>query len=108
MVTSRPCIDNLKRPGNPICLSFASKVFAGLRAALCSFHGSHEGMSLCLLAPNILFDVAVVSRTQYLIANLHGCEPYSASVYLFLCSALGLPIVSVLFSSHGLSRLCEA
>ena len=77
MVTSHPCIGDLKRLGNPIRLSFTSEVFAGLRAALCSFYGSHGRLFLCFLTPKILFDVAIVSKTRFLISNLHGCEPYN-------------------------------
>ena len=106
MIKSLPCIGDLKYL-ETLRLSFSSEIFTVLQASMCSFHGSHERLFLCLLAPNILFDVDVVSKSQYLIANLCGCEPYSASVYLFLCLAIGLSIAQSCYS-RGLSRLCEA
>ena len=81
VVTSCACIGDIKVLQTLFALSFASEVLAGLRAALYSFHGRHEKVVPCLLAPRLLFDVAIVFRTRSLIASLCGCEPYCSSVY---------------------------
>ena len=104
VITSYPCIGDIKDLQTLFALSFAFKFFTGLRAALCNFNSHHERLFLCLLAPRILFDIAVVSRTPSLIANLLGCEPYHVSVYWFLCLALGSSIAQS-YSPRGLSRL---
>ena len=107
MVISCPCIGNIKDLQTLFTLSFASEVFARLWAALCSFHGCHERRFPSLLAPRLLFDVAVVSRTRSLIANLLSFELYHASVYWFLSLVLGLSIAQSC-SPHGLPLLCKA
>ena len=92
MVSSSPCNGNIKDLQTLLALSFVSEVFPGLQANLCSFHGIHERLFLYLLAQKNLFKVVVVSRTRSLIAKLYGCEPYSMSVFLFLCLGPGLSI----------------
>ena len=63
VVTSCPCIDDIKVLQTLFFLSFASEVLGSLRVALHSFHGLHEKYVPLLLAPRLLFDVDVVSRT---------------------------------------------
>ena len=82
MVTSCPCIGDIKVSQTLFALSFASEVLTGLWAALHSFHGRHEKVVPFFLAPRLLFDIVVVSITQYLIVNLLSCELYHASVLL--------------------------
>ena len=52
VVTSRPCIGNIKVLQTLFALSFASKVLAGLRVALHGFHGGRESCSSASLLQN--------------------------------------------------------
>ena len=105
VVTSCPCIGDIKVLQTLFALSFASEVLAGLWAALHSFHGRHEKVFPFLLAPRLLFDVVVVSRTRYLIVNLLSCELYHVSVCWFLSLVLGLTIAQSYFSSWPVTTL---
>ena len=105
VVTSCPCIGDIKFLQNLFAFSFASEVLASLQAALYSFHGLHEKVVPFLLAPRLLFDVVVVSRTRYLIVNLLSCELYHVSVCWFLSLVLGLTITQSCFSSWPVTTL---
>ena len=107
MVTSCPCIGDIKVSQTLFALSFASEVLIGLRAALHSFHGCHENVVPFFLAPRLLFGVVVVSKTQSLIVDLLSCELYHASVCWFLSLVLGLSIAQSC-SPRGLPLLCKA
>ena len=107
VVTSCPCIGDIKVLQTLFALSFASEVLSGLWVALYSFHGCDEKVVPCLLAPRLLFDVVVVPRTWSLIANLLSCELYHVSVYWFFSLVLGLSMAQSC-SPCGLSLLCKA
>ena len=57
MVCSCPCIGDLKGWKTLFTCHFYSDGFAGLRAALCIFLGSHERLFLCFLALWLVFVV---------------------------------------------------
>ena len=105
VVTYCPCIGDTKVLQTLFDLSFASEVLAVLQAALHSFHGRHEKVVPFLLAPRLLFGVAVVSRTRSLIVNLLSCELYHVSVCWFLSLVLGLTIAQSYFSSWPVTTL---
>ena len=52
VVTSCPCIGDIKVLQPLFALSFSSEVIAGLRATMHGFHGGHEGCSSASLLQN--------------------------------------------------------
>ena len=86
----------LKKVGNPIHLSFNSKGFVSLRAALRSFPGDHERLFLCFACSIACVGCSVVSLLSLKVSILLCCMLYYESGYLFKSLAHGLSMVSAM------------